>query len=362
MSSCSKPEDRGPVVNENGVLENPSSGLWQDQAQFPVEIEEVGTLDLSAIEELVITSATSLSFDEVGNLYFYDRNLTKIISLDQEGKLRWAVGQEGKGPGDFENPFGMVLYNNKLYIANIQGTRLDEFDLEGNFIRSTDLAQDLRFASLSGVRNDGLFVFTTAKFGTIGTEIVTLRVPEKDSIEVVSRFDVIETTDEKYKNASSRGSVVITGDEIWYSHSVNHQHKVYDYNGNLLRSITRDFDGALGPGVYQEGGSISIFTLGRLGPVTFLEDGSYLIRTRYPLNIDDPNEYAKKASTGSTDPLEYKVVMDLYNANGELLYVEDDTEMLESYGSLSRIGPDGYYYSVFPDELLIKKYRVNLSR
>src|SRR6056297_3332751 len=92
-------DDSSAVKKENGVIYNPSVGLQQDEGA-PVEFDLVETIDLSIIEEPVISNVGYLQIDDEGNYYFIDRRLSKLISLDPEGNFRWATGEEGKGPGD----------------------------------------------------------------------------------------------------------------------------------------------------------------------------------------------------------------------------------------------------------------------
>lgn len=363
LSACSdSKEQAGPLTDENGVVQNPETGIWQNEVdELPLDIVLQKSIDLAAIDEPVITSVGSLSFDDDGNLYFYDRNLGQLISLDPDGALRWVTGQQGRGPGDFENPFGLEVLGERIYVANIQGTRIDTFDLNGNFIKSYDVGSGVRFGSLIGLREDTTLVLGAPAFGSIGGEVVTVKLTDADSVQIMGRFKVVESDDEQYSRASVMGSTLVTDDEIWYSYSIDNRHQVYDYEGNKIREIARAFDKPLGPGVYSEEGSVMIYTLGRLGAVRTLQDGSYLVRVQYPTNIDDPNEFVKRAATteNAEDP-EYAYTLDLYNAKGELLYVSTDQELIRSVGSLGYMDKQGNYYSWFADEQLLKKYRITM--
>lgn len=351
-------EDNG-IIKEDGKVINPDRGLWQDQ-ELPLEFELIDTIDLSLIDEPLISSIGFPSLDDDDNLYFFDRQLMMLISVDQNGNLRWATGQEGKGPGDFETVLGMVLHNERIYVSNIMGTRLDEFDLDGNFIRSYDLPSELQFAGLAGIRESGEFVMSSAKFGTIGTDVAILEMTS-DSLSITSQFSIIESEDDEFLRATSRGSLTLTDDQLAYSFSLKNGHRFYDCDSTMTMEVTRAFEGALGPGVYASGNSVSMYSLGRLGSPVFLDDGSYFIKVRYPTNIDDPNEYARKASTGETEDPIYEEFIDLYNANHELLYVYDNTEEVEALGALNIRDSEGYYYSAFSNDLLIKKFRVGMK-
>lgn len=348
-------DDSTTIKKENGVIYNPDEGLLQDEAP-PVEFELAETIDLSGIEEPVISSIGYLQIDGEGNFYFMDRRLSTLISLDPEGNLRWTTGEEGKGPGDFENSFGVNIHNGKLFVANIMGTRLDEFDLDGKFIKSYDLPKDIRFASLEGIRDDGLILMSGANFGTVGALIYTMELT--DSLRVKKKMNIIETEDEEYSRATIRGGIEMRDEEFVYSFNTQYTQQVYDYEGNLKTEIHREFDGILGPGIYSDETSVSVYGLGNISAPLFLESGNYLIQVRHPINIDDPHTYARKASAGETEDPVYEEFLDVYNADHELLYTFEDSEFVEELGSLSTRDAEGNYYSAFSDELVIKKYRI----
>lgn len=357
-SESQRAADTG-IIKEDGKVINPDRGLWQDR-ELPLEFDLVDTIDLSTIDEPLISSIGFLSFDEEDNLYFFDRQLMMLISVDQNGNLRWATGQEGKGPGDFETVLGMALHNEKIYVSNIMGARLDEFDLDGNFIRSYNLPKELQFASLSGVRDNGEIVMSSAKFGTIGTNITVLELAS-DSLNILTQFDIIESEDDEFSRATSRGSLSLLENHLAYSFSLKNGHRFYDYDSTMTMEVTRAFEGALGPGVYASGNSVSMYGLGNVGAPVFLDDGTYFINVRYPTNISDPNEYARKASTGETEAPIYAEFFDIYNANHELLYVYDNTEEVEALGALNVRDSRGYYYSAFSSDLMIKKFMVSMK-
>jgi hypothetical protein len=357
-AACSNSkEETSQVKMVDGVIMNPAVGKWQDSDFEPVRFDLVETIDLSRIEEPVISSLGFLRIDDDGNFYFYDRNISQLISVDPKGELRWAVGQEGKGPGDFENPFGMEIYNNKIYVMNVQGTRLDEFEMDGTFIKSIDVPNDVQFPSLVGIRDDGLILLSGAKFGTLGTDIYTARLG--DSLEVVDTFSIVESTDQEFERATSRGTITMKEDYFYYSYSTDYRYEIYGYDGELLTQVDREFEGVLGPGVYAEGNSVSMYSLGRVSGSTHLDNGSYLVEVRYPTNIKDPNAYAKRATQGDTESPNYVEFMDLYSANHELLYTFDDDEFVQSLGNLAIRDSEGFYYSPFSQELVIKKFDIS---
>ncbi|SMO42475.1 hypothetical protein [Gracilimonas mengyeensis] len=355
--ACGSKEEYSPIVKEDGLIQNPAQGFLQDENP-PVEFELIDTFDLSGIDDPVIGDISYLQIDAEGNFYFIDRRSNKLVSTDSEGNLRWTTGQGGNGPGDFENPFGLELHQEKLFVANIMGTRLDAFDKEGNFIKSYDMPKDIRYAMLRGIRDDGLILMQSANFGTVGAMAHVMELT--DSLRVRQNVNIKETEDEKYSMATVMGSLKMQDEGFVYSFNTRYAHQFYDYEGNLKLEVQRDFDGVVGPGIYAEGGRVSLYGLGEISSPVYLDNGQYLVQVRYPVNIDDPNEYARRAATGETAEPVYEIFMDVYSADHELLYTFDDSKFVEELGGLTVRDQEGFYYSVFGDGLMIKKFRVEM--
>jgi hypothetical protein len=87
-------------------------------------------------KEAMLLRAFYLNVDKNKNIYILD-NSERLVSFSSDGTFRWQVNKIGKGPGDIENPRGMAIDGEKfLYLANINGTRIDKYDLNGNYINT----------------------------------------------------------------------------------------------------------------------------------------------------------------------------------------------------------------------------------
>jgi hypothetical protein len=73
-----------------------------------VELEEqwrIGADD----EDLLLGLVTAVAGDEAGNIYLLDGQLSQVLVLSPEGRFLRALGREGQGPGEFQNPAGLVI-------------------------------------------------------------------------------------------------------------------------------------------------------------------------------------------------------------------------------------------------------------
>lgn len=353
--SCSGQSD-SLEYESNGVISNPATGSMQNR-DAPLSFELIDTIDLFDMGDEVISRISFLQIDTEGNLYFMDNRASRLYSVDAEGDLRWATGQEGKGPGDFENPFGMSMYEDHLYISNVIGSRIDQFDLDGNFVRSYDMPKGVQYVSLEDFTEDGNLLASSANFGTVGAKIYTLALG--DTVRIVTSFDIQEEVGEEFERASTRGALSLLSGEIVYSYNSAYVTQYYSYEGELLREVHREFDGTLGPGIYATEGSVTLYSFGRVGSPVLVDNGMYLVNVRYPTNVDDPNAYARKAQTGGdVEPVEYDSFMDIYSRDHQLLYTIEDDNLLDELGSLSIRDANGFYYSADSDDLVIRKYRI----
>ena len=71
--------------------------------------------------------------DEV---YVVDVNSHKIQVFDLEGNYRREFGQEGEGSGEFNRPWNLYFHGGELYVAAYENNRIDVFDPNGTFKRS----------------------------------------------------------------------------------------------------------------------------------------------------------------------------------------------------------------------------------
>ena len=60
--------------------------------------------------------------------------LTK--ELDSNYKLVTTWGGGGEGPGEFIFPAGLKVYNNEVYVVDVEGHNIEVFDLDGNYLRA----------------------------------------------------------------------------------------------------------------------------------------------------------------------------------------------------------------------------------
>ena len=78
----------------------------------------------------------SIVLDEAGRIYISDIHSVKVFN--SAGDLVTDIGSQGTGQGEFTNEvIGLAINSrNELFIVDQDGTRVQVFDLQGNYLRS----------------------------------------------------------------------------------------------------------------------------------------------------------------------------------------------------------------------------------
>jgi DNA-binding beta-propeller fold protein YncE len=80
---------------------------------------------------------TGLAVDPVsGRMFVADTNGHNIKVYDETGKLAQIIGQQGKGPGEFNAPTDLAFIDGKLYVTDTFNARVQVLDSKGEFVRS----------------------------------------------------------------------------------------------------------------------------------------------------------------------------------------------------------------------------------
>ncbi len=123
------------IVSKTYLDADPKSNMTETY----VQLKEVSTIGPEITPEVFIYKPVSLTFDNEGNLYVFDRGQHKIIQLDKKLKFVRMIGRDGQGPGEFlKNPNSPVYIHvgpdKKLYCNDVSALKIIVFDLKGNYI------------------------------------------------------------------------------------------------------------------------------------------------------------------------------------------------------------------------------------
>jgi len=122
---------------------------------------------------------------------------SRICNFTARGKWNYSWGKKGTEPGEFHIPHSIAIHKEKLFVADRENSRLQVFDLQGNFLSQWDgkLIAGRLFAL--AVDNKGRIYVT----GANGTFILS------------EKFEVLESWSEKGHDIAvdSQGTIYLSG-------------------------------------------------------------------------------------------------------------------------------------------------------
>ena len=75
-----------------------------------------------------------IATDDTDNIYVSSEH--KLQKFTSSGKLIKYIGKKGSKEGEFDDPRGVTLYDNQVYVCDRNNHRIQVFDLNLNFVRS----------------------------------------------------------------------------------------------------------------------------------------------------------------------------------------------------------------------------------
>ena len=105
----------------NRVLKLRSDGAFVREWIGPAEMGFFGPRDLA--------------FDANGRLFIVDQGRARIVRLDVSSDVYFTWGTQGPGDGQFDQPTGISVGGNLVFVTDTANGRIQVFDLDGRFIR-----------------------------------------------------------------------------------------------------------------------------------------------------------------------------------------------------------------------------------
>lgn len=181
---------------------------------------------------------------------------------------------------------------------------------------------------------------------------------------LAGRFEVIVSRNTAVNlNRGTAIDVAVEGDSIWVGNSGEYALEAYDRSGNRHRTIAIGVDYLRRPGYYSGPAGMSFINLGELMAPVRLLSGHLLVYARWPANVEDSDNFARRRAEGSNVDIEWNCSLDLFDMDGNLLgsSVWEGTREPE-FGRPITVDGTGALYTVasepFPQ---VRKYRVDFD-
>lgn len=344
------------------IISNPMYGEYQEYETPPFQFELIDSISLETPDNFLVASIDNIVTDPEGNIYFMDRRQWKLISFSADGTFRWMSGQEGKGPGDFENAYSMVTDGESIFIGNISGSRIDKFDFSGYFIKSIPMPKEMGFASLMKFTESGLLAVSSTVWASFARKVHFVDVLE-DSVNLETQFVIDNSPEiEVPEGLSSGPNLKVHGNQVISGSLIDYSLTFFNPDSSIDKKIVRDFDKNTKPGLYSSGGSRAIRGFGGVNAPFIFPNGFMMAQVQWPDNVPDSDEYLKRSMNDQKVPdVIWKNSIDFFSPDGRLLYSIENDGYTPEIGSIKHVDEFGTIYTAktTPDPV-IYRYKLNV--
>lgn len=349
--------NKNKVAGRN-VIQNPEYGSKQNVEPAPFEFELHESISLQLPEDFILSEIRYLNTDQNGNYYFMDYAQSKLISVAPDGSFRWMTGEKGKGPGDFENVWGMSILDDSIIVSNIFSSRYDFFSFDGDFIKSISLPKEILYSSFEGATENEKLVISAFRMGSFGHNIFVAKLVS-DSLSILNSFEIDETNGVKIQDRSStKSSLNIIDDKIITGSIHDYSFSIYNLEGVLTKTIKRSFDKIVRPGTYATETSSTMYSFGDTSPPYKINDELYLATASWPTNVSDPDQFTKRVATGSDERVNFMNSIDFFDANWNLLYSIESEGYDPEFGRIDMVKDEIIFTSSTDPAPTIYRYRI----
>jgi hypothetical protein len=236
------------VKTENGVtiVTNGRKPLPPKGAPTRLILEEVYTVGGGDSPDASFISASALDVLPDGTVYVIDTKDSRVKVFDAEGKFLRVFGRQGQGPGEMNQPTGILITPElDVLVEDILNRRLAVFALDGTFRRQISTAKAL---GLSGIQMDGRGLIVARSMGLAEGGKMSLCVQTYDAefnpkVKLAS-FEMPISAQAKINPFSAMNTLYALGrDGLLYLGSAKaYEIRIVSAEGRLLKTIGRDHD------------------------------------------------------------------------------------------------------------------------
>jgi hypothetical protein len=233
--------ENGVTIVTNGRKPSPPRG-----APARLVFEEVYTVGGGDSPDASFVFASALDVLPDGTAYVIDMKDCRVKVFDAAGKFLRVFGRQGQGPGELNQPTGILITpDQEVLVEDTLNRRLAVFALDGTFRRSISTAKAL---GLSGIQMDGRGLIVArsmglAEGGKMSLTVQTLDAEFNPKVKLAS-IEIPISTQTKINPFSGTSLLYALGrDGLLYLGSAKaYEIRIVSAEGRLLKTIGRDHD------------------------------------------------------------------------------------------------------------------------
>ena len=228
------------TIVTNGKKPNPPKG-----APIKLILEEIYTVGGGDAPDRSFVEISALAVLKDGTVYVLDTKDSRVKVFDAKGKFVRAFGKAGQGPGEMNQPVGILITpENEVFVEDALNQRLAVFGLDGTFSRHISTAKAL---GLSGIQMDGrgLIVARSMGLGEAGKMSMDVKTYDKDfnpKIKLAS-FEFPVSLQAKINPLAMNLLYALDGQGgLFFGSQPGYEIKVLSLEGKPRRTIGREYD------------------------------------------------------------------------------------------------------------------------
>jgi len=326
---------------------NPTSLI--DCKRFSLELEQSFGKEFEPDE--ILGKVSLITTDDKMNMYIFDSMNIKLMKYRPDGKLLWSLGAKGQGPGDFSWVKSLLFDgDDKLYISNLQGSRVDTYSLDGQFLESIQVESfGPKEIKLFGVTPEKyiLGLSTPRRIEAYSNHESKIYVFEfKDRLTLVRSFPVNEELNYEVPIAMHVSPRVSMCDNLIAVTSLqDFSIRYYDQNGVLIRKLSKESPYITRSAFYAEGDASTVAGLGYLKAPILLNNDYELICSFSREGVGDPDLYMKKLAGGKVFNPTMINMIDLFTPQGRIVASIIGESRFPDFGWPITVDLEGALYS-----------------
>ena len=172
-------------------------------------------------------SPAGIATDNTDNIYVSSEH--KLQKFTSSGELIKCIGKKGRKEGEFDDPRGVTLCDNQVYVCECNNHRIQVFDLDLNFVRSI---------GSHGIKERGKLL-NDVKFDTAGKMYVTEYVNERVQVLDTSGQFIRAFGQEGEGKLSLPSGLHIVDNYVYVSDYSSDCIVVYETSGQFVTSFGR---------------------------------------------------------------------------------------------------------------------------
>ncbi|MBE3125622.1 MAG: 6-bladed beta-propeller [Acidobacteria bacterium] len=233
--------ENGVTIVTNGKKPDPPKG-----APTKLILEEIFTVGGGDLRDESFVEISALDVLKDGTVYVLDTKDSRVKVFDAKGKFLRAFGKAGQGPGELNQPVGILITpENEVLVEDALNQRLAVFGLDGAFSRHVSTAKAL---GLSGIQMDGrgLIVARSMGLGEAGKMSMDVKTYDKDlnpKVKLAS-FEFPVSLQAKINPFSAMNLLYALDGQgyLYFGSQPGYEIKVLSLEGKPLKTIGREYD------------------------------------------------------------------------------------------------------------------------